>query len=848
VSAMRHWTCYVAASAGVATVILSGLAIAGAATSEHPPPAPADAPIQHRSLAGDPAYLRQGAVTNLPTCLAIADDRDADRLAHDLFENFQGSDGGEGTETFDEQAAGWLVGPWSLRKSERGFGTLLACAEVVAAWHAALPDRENGSSPQDGRIEHGAVVLDLGYREDPEEQVHKTAIAPGPLVRLLNSPSLLPSTAFGGIVIRNAIIDGTLLLYDLRLTTPLVFADVTFKGSRYSKAIFGQGDIAGTALSILNSKFNSHVLFSNVNICGDVRIYDNHFLDNLDLIKIRQYPADCQARPGAAQPFVHIGTTQFSSSLKIVESTFGQSSITSNNIESLLIADSNFGAELNIEDNDIGTVQTQSSYLGETVSINYNRIANDFFIEGADAPSVPMAAIGVTSNRIGGGLGFKFPEASLPSRLDLRSNHVGNGSQICLPPAWRGDVTLAGSSYAGTLTIGLNASPGADGQQLAGSGAPEDDELTCPGPFRIDDDRMRGIYCGPAGETSAKPLAVDLMATQIRTLKWYMPITCDYRWSGFGLTYDLWLVHPSHTEREAAFHAWRTTLSSYEPASLDMMSRYLAGKGAYVASRDIQIEAKRLNYAPDCPPHENLWQCVGRLFDPPQLPWLSSAQAAATPDDANGDRPASWRRVWQAFKLVLLWPGGFGAQPERAILLLIGGMVFFAVVYWGYIRLYEAQYRVLLAAVRVEARNFARLRKPSPEGEDDKLVTAAEMLSELERHDEAIRIIREEIAPELRLRAGDSRRLRLAVDRLLQRAGAPFGETKVYGFSAFNKEHRPTRFTALRYSIDTMIPVIDLHAYSSYYPEWWPMRGVTVIQHICGWWWLTVFVASAAIL
>ncbi len=45
-----------------------------------------------------------------------------------------------------------------------------------------------------------------------------------------------------------------------------------------------------------------------------------------------------------------------------------------------------------------------------------------------------------------------------------------------------------------------------------------------------------------------------------------------------------------------------------------------------------------------------------------------------------------------------------------------------------------------------------------------------------------------------------------------------------------------------------MIPVIDLHAYSSYYPEWWPMRGVTVIQHICGWWWLTVFVASAAIL
>ncbi len=45
-----------------------------------------------------------------------------------------------------------------------------------------------------------------------------------------------------------------------------------------------------------------------------------------------------------------------------------------------------------------------------------------------------------------------------------------------------------------------------------------------------------------------------------------------------------------------------------------------------------------------------------------------------------------------------------------------------------------------------------------------------------------------------------------------------------------------------------MIPVIDLHAYSNYYPEWGRMRGITVIQHIFGWWWLTVFVASAAIL
>jgi hypothetical protein len=772
------------------------------------------------------------------TCLTIADDPYADQLAQDLFKNFQG-DGGEGNETFDRQAERWLLGEWSFRKHERGFGTLLACTQVVAAWRATLPDRLNTSLPQDGRIEHGVVVVDLGYQEGG--QVHKTAIEPGPLVRLLNSPRLLPYAAFGGIVIRDAIVDGTLLLYDLRLTTPLTFTNVTFKGSRYSKAIFGQGDITGTALAILNSQFDSHLLFSNVNICGDVRIYGNRFLPSLELIGIWQFPADC--RPGARPPFMHIGTNTFASSLMINVSRLGETSITSNHIAGLLIGESNFGAELDIEDNDIGTVQTQSGYLAETVSISYNRIANDFFVEGAAAPPVPMVALRITSNRIGGGLGFKFPAGSLPARLDLRSNHVGNGSQVCLPPTWRGEVTLAGSSYAGTLTIGLNAA--ADGQTLAGRRPPEDDELTCPGPFKIDPERQQGIYCKPIADAADGPLTVNLMATQIRTLRWHMPITCDYRWSGFGLSYDLWLVHPSYPDREAAFYAWRTTLlSSYEPASLDMMSRYLAGKGAYVASVDIQVEAKRLKYAPYCPPHENLWQCVGRLFDPPQLPWLSSTQAPAPPAPPD----ASWLRVWQAFKLVLLWPGGFGAQPERAILLLIGGMVFFAVVYWGYIRLYEGQYRVLLAAVRNEARNFARLRNPSPEGDDDKLVTAAEMLSELERHDEAIRIIREEIAPELRLRAGDSRPLRLAVDRLLQRAGAPFGDTEVYGFSAFNREQRPTWFTPLLYSIDTMIPVIDLHTFSRYYPEWWPMRAISVLQHICGWWLLTGAVASAAIL
>ena len=74
------------------------------------------------------------------------------------------------------------------------------------------------------------------------------------------------------------------------------------------------------------------------------------------------------------------------------------------------------------------------------------------------------------------------------------------------------------------------------------------------------------------------------------------------------------------------------------------------------------------------------------------------------------------------------------------------------------------------------------------------------------------------------------------------------GSTDIFGFSRFNPEQLPSRFTPWRYSIDAMIPVIDLHAYNNYYPEARWMRFVPVIQHLLGWWWITVFVASAAIL
>ena len=45
-----------------------------------------------------------------------------------------------------------------------------------------------------------------------------------------------------------------------------------------------------------------------------------------------------------------------------------------------------------------------------------------------------------------------------------------------------------------------------------------------------------------------------------------------------------------------------------------------------------------------------------------------------------------------------------------------------------------------------------------------------------------------------------------------------------------------------------MLPVINLHAYTEYYPRNRAVRVFSFVQHIIGWWMLSVFLASATIL
>lgn len=279
----------------------------------------------------------------------------------------------------------------------------------------------------------------------------------------------------------------------------------------------------------------------------------------------------------------------------------------------------------------------------------------------------------------------------------------------------------------------------------------------------------------------------------------------------------------------------------------------MTGTGAYVPSRLIQLEAKRLNYAPECPPHFLLHECLVAILSAGGSSGWSGTQAQAadeTGDTVKGSPIGDWAwaritSVWRAFQLVMLWPGGYGAEPERAIKLLIVATLVFGLAYALYARFgrrnFEQTCRAIVDLGRIEGLDGAtRIRLGDLVGQlrGFRQTLSAEAVAHA---------VSQKLLPELRDLGVHSELLRQPVEEIERRA-ARFGNAAVFGFNQFDEGKRPAAFGIARYTIDTMVPLIDLHAYSRYQPVSTGMRTVSLVQHIFGWWWITVFIASFAIL
>ena len=336
----------------------------GVASAESSEPTLSNAPF---AIFGDETYRRDGALTKFRTCLAIADDPMVQSVWED--EAFA-----EARSVPAYDLVRTLHGLKDKVRLQRGFGTLLACAHVVSTWYSRTigddPDypfrsRYLGTPALDGRFEHGATIVDLGLGNGLRAFIEPVALA-----RILTSPGLLPKASFGGIIVRNAIVNGPLVMHNLHLTSPLAFVNVKFVGRRYSKELFDNPRrTEDTALAIAYSQFDHHVLIASSEICGQVNVKDSLFRETLAFERVTQKTKGCQPTATApVPPYPKVSVWDQFHTLRAGPflcrhasgSTFARSAI-------VLKASSRppavLDARLKLWENDIGTLQIDCSIL-----------------------------------------------------------------------------------------------------------------------------------------------------------------------------------------------------------------------------------------------------------------------------------------------------------------------------------------------------------------------------------------------------------------------------------------------------------------------------------------------------
>ena len=481
-------------------------------------------------------------------------------------------------------------------------------------------------------------------------------------------------------------------------------------------------------------------------------------------------------------------------------------SIRSNSIGSLLVTHNpEFRTTFKLEDNEIGVAWIWGAKFRGRTTISGNRLKGALriwkvgFSQTEEAQPEPQ----ITSNQVGGQfiLGMIGEDKNV-ERITLESNEVQGDAYISLPNKWWGTINFTNFRSNATLWIEQQ-----NDNALVKS-------LTSP--------------CDPVSVAinwRKPPLKVVFDIVKVGILKWDMSINCNYRWIGDGLRYGHWepsdkYLSSMNQPRDAIWDAlkrWRHTMVKPDVDALNYMSGYLKSRGRYNESRTILEEAKRLNYVKDIPTNADNPNFTGFV----NCVWKWNT-----------------RCLTSYVLFVLLYPGGYGAFPERVFKFIFFGWLIFGSLYkiysWCQPRRDTLAWpiRLIVSLVRFGGNII------------NWIINLIQLMWRWmgERISKGIRCLFCCGAPPARNS--------VALGRQDEDNGAPRqGEdTEVPGFMHFDEKLHPPKFSIWRYSLDAMLPVINLHAYDRYYLKSKLLRWTAAFQHILGWWLISVFLASATIL
>lgn len=707
------------------------------------------------------------------------------------------------------------------KASDRSVASWRPRAEAVADSVAAL----RRFLDLDKRVEidlrlDGTLLLDFQSRP----------LASDDLQRVIFQLAHLPSDAYPdrlpvpltGLIVSNTLVVGYWTLDDLAIPFSLTLQEVTFgqpteeperpvvslENVAFERGLTFDQTVWNGRVHVAHSVFRNRLVIKESRFAGGgnsegtlLRFDKNTFGADLHLIDVHFAPA------GDA---MKLYDSQIGASLKLERVRFGGAvRVRRNVIGHFEAAQTSHSGFLIISQNQIDQVTLSSGWIYASLFIQENRIERGLVVVDTRFFSYRVRAGGdqprleITLNEIGSEL--YFSPAYIYGGLDktvLSHNQVGNLVAVEVPhvdpPADQAAtphvVDLSFSEVQGSLDLSLR----------------EREPRATP-PEAPTNDPLISDYCYKT-KKDAGDVKIDVKQARIKTLVWQLPVgTCRYRWSGVGLRFGDWRDSPPNapgstpSDGEALVErldGWKYQMEGPDPTFFLYLSEKLRAFGKFEVSRSMLEEAKRLDYVPR--------QCT----------WPS---------------PAIWTEthcVRSYLVYYFLYPTGFGAKPERALVFLLLSVVLGYVFYKIFSLNRRTRFMQSLWAwmehhdvVRTDQgwlqRLYFKLFVPEPSdssgaGASDQAASSADALTQ----DGAFRV----------------------------RKVQPRGSTAVAGFAQYDAEINPKSFPILVFNLDAALPVVNFHAYDSYYPDNVVVRVVSYFQHAFGWWMLTVFVASLAIL
>lgn len=630
------------------------------------------------------------------------------------------------------------------------------------------------------QVAEGAQEITVAYREDASAPVVETKlwrnetgtaididfggqwIGASILARLLSGATFVPVDRVDLVVLRNALVRGTLDLSNATIEVAARFDDAVLNPEEDgSCATDPQAD--SYALKLVGTHAKKRISLVRTQACGSVLLSGSRLDGGIEFSGRGVGSAHAIDGPSVlSQIFIVKSTIQ--SDLLFRSTRIAQDAqIERSDVTSITMVDADFNGPLLVADNAIGSLSAWNTSFHDRIRIVNNRVQAELKMAVVTfAGSAPV----IRDNAVDGNLQITIRQLEDGTVVDLPHNQVDRAGEIWLPEGWRGVLNLDNSLFESVLKLCTAAYDPEERTlmprpaNVAGEAVLKDCPAAAPG--GVGNPAKARLARTAGADQRTDRTVVSLRSTDVGTLAWRLPLDCSFRWNGTGLRYKNWAESNGYDPALSAYECpelvRETTGQSIRPTeglmlmrylmieqdvdALDAMADYLESRGRVVESRDVRQEAKKANYV-------NIPEQAG-YFD-------------------------RWSR---ALASVVLRPVGYGAKPELALIWL-GAL-------W------------LISYVIYEIYSLALRRS---------------------WHEE--------------IKAGGD---------------IVTGYSYVPGFKQFDKEKDPKEFEIIRYSIDAMLPVINLHTYDHYYTRSRALRVYAGVQHAVGWFLITIFLVSAAIL